>query len=176
LKEGINTNLVSNRYKKPFQAKEFKKGYLMINEKIQIENDFTVSSWVNIASDKKYNTLISFSEDEGKNSIWIGFSNLSFHVEINFVKMTSTNHLQMNIWNHVTFVLKNNIGYMYLNGAFINKNPLKMTQSAGKKLNFIGKDSHNSSLYMAEAIYEDLKIYKGALTSDEIKAEFNKDG
>jgi hypothetical protein len=176
LKEGINTNLVSNRYRKPFQATEFKKGYLMINEKIQIENDFTVSSWVNLASDKQYNTLVSFSEDEGKNSIWIGFSRLSFHVEINTLKMTSTNPLQMNIWTHVTFVLKNNIGYMYLNGYFINKNQLAAIQYAEKKLNFIGKDAHNSSLYMSEAIYEDLKIYKGALTSDEIKAEFNEDG
>ena len=90
--------------------------------------------------------------------------------------MRSTNRLQMNIWYHVTFVLKNNIGYMYLNGYFINKNQLAAIQNAEKKLNFIGKDAHNSSLYMAEAVYEDLKIYKGALTADEIKAEFNEDG
>jgi len=90
--------------------------------------------------------------------------------------MKYTTPLQMNIWTHVTFVLKKNIGYMYLNGDFIYKNPLAVSQNAEKKLNFIGKDAHNSSLYMAEAIYEDLKIYKGALTSDEIKAGFNGDG
>jgi len=168
--------LVSNRYKKPFQATEFKKGYLKINENIQIEKDFTVSSWVNLASDKQYNTLVSFSEDEGKNSIWIGFSRLSFHVEINTLKMTSSSFLPLNIWTHVTFVLNNNIGYMYLNGDFINKNQLAAIQNAEKNLNFIGKDAHNSSLYMAEAVYEDLKIYKGALTADEIKAELKKDG
>jgi hypothetical protein len=65
---------------------------------------------------------------------------------------------------------------MYLNGDFINKNQLAAIQNAEKNLNFIGKDAHNSSLYMAEAVYEDLKIYKGALTADEIKAELKKDG
>jgi hypothetical protein len=91
---------------------------------------------------------LKISKKKRENSIWIGFSRLSFHVEINFVKMKYTTPLQMNIWTHVTFVLKNNIGYMYLNGSFIYKNPLAVSQNAEKSHSFIGKDSHNSSLYI----------------------------
>ena len=45
-----------------------------------------------------------------------------------------------------------------------------------KTENFIGKDSFDSNLYFAEAIYENLKIYKGALTDLEVKDQFDRDG
>ena len=89
--------------------------------------------------------------------------------------MVSSSPLPIKIWTHVTFVLKNNIGYMYLNGTSNINAPLAAPKIAERNMNFIGKDYQNSSLYMAEAVYENLKIYKGALTSDELKKEYDND-
>jgi hypothetical protein len=182
LENSTNTNYAANRYRKPFQATEFKKGYYQISNSIEIENNFSVSAWVKLDSDKQYNTLVSFADEKRENSIWIGFSRLNFHVEISNSlnenendKMVSTSPLPMNFWSHVTFVLKNNMGYMYLNGTSNFNATLAAPNKARRNMNFIGKDSHNSSLFMAEAVYENLKIYKGALTSDELKEEYNKD-
>ena len=50
--------------------------------------------------------------------------------------------------------------------------PTKMNRN----VNFIGQDYHNSSLYLAEAVYDDLKIYKGALTLSDVKTRFQNDG
>ncbi len=107
---------------------------------------------------------------------------MNFHVEISNSlnenendKMVSISPLPIKIWTHVTFVLKNNMGYMYLNGISNSNAPLVAPIKAERNMNFIGKDSHNSNLYMAEAVYENLKIYKGALTPDELKEEYNKD-
>jgi hypothetical protein len=182
LENSTNTNYAANRYRKPFQATEFKKGYYQISNSIEIENNFSVSAWVKLDSDKQYNTLVSFADEKRENSIWIGFSRLNFHVEISNSlnenendKMVSTSPLPIKIWTHVTFVLKNNMGYMYLNGISNSNAPLVAPIKAERNMNFIGKDSHNSNLYMAEAVYENLKIYKGALTPDESKEEYNKD-
>ena len=64
---------------------------------------------------------------------------------------------------------------MYLNGIFKHNAPLAVPKKAERNINFIGKDFHNSNLYMAEAVYENLKIFKGALTPDELKEEYDKD-
>ena len=82
-------------------------------------------------------------------------------------------------WTHVTFVLENTTSFMYLNGDQIksaHNGLLTAPKKIERKINFIGKDSHNSSLYMAEATYENLKIYKGALTPNEVKKEYLKYG
>ena len=63
---------------------------------------------------------------------------------------------------------------MYLNGTSNFNAPLETLKNVKRNINFIGKDFHNSSLYMAEAVFENLKIYKGALTPDELKEEYNK--
>ena len=82
LENSTNTNYAANRYRKPFQATEFKKGYYQISNSIEIENNFSVSAWVKLDSDKQYNTLVSFADEKRENSIWVGFSRLNFHVEM----------------------------------------------------------------------------------------------
>ena len=177
----MNISLASNRFKEPFRSTEFKNGYYLIPMPIYIENDFSVSAWVNLTVDKQYNVLASFAGKEGNDMIWIGFKHLQFHVELTFssnetLKMTATTPLQKDFWTFVTFVLKNSIGLMYLNGSLNSKVHLEMPKKLERTENFIGKDSFDSDLYFAEALYENLKIYKGALTDLEVKDEFNKDG
>ena len=183
LSVGMNTSLASNRYREPFRSTEFKNGYYSIPVPIYIENDFSVSAWVNLTVNKQYNVLASFAGKEGKDMIWIGFKHLQFHVELSItsnetLKMTATTPLQKDFWTFVTFVLKNSIGFMYLNGSLNSKVHLAVPnrEQIERTENFIGKDSFDSNLYFAEAIYKNLKIYKGALTDLEVKNQFDRDG
>jgi len=181
LNEGINTILASNRYGKPYESREFKNGFITIPASIYIHNDFSISAWVNLTVNKAYNVLVSFANEEGSDLIWIGFKHLNFYVEISdslnrVVQMMSNNSLPKGCWTHVTFVLKNSIGYMYLNGSLNNNAPLVEPNRVVREFNFIGKDSYDSSLYFAEGAFEHLKVYRGALTDKEIKTDFNMDG
>jgi hypothetical protein len=177
--DGFSVNLVSNRYGIPFRSTEFKNGCLLIPRGLYIEESFSLSAWVNLKVNKLYSVLVSFANDN--EMIWIGFKGLSLHVEIKsgsnngFVKMTSNLFLKKDVWTHITFVLKDSIGYIYFNGSEINKGSLTRPNSVETIFNFIGQDYYNSSLYLAEAIYEELKIYRGALTEVEVKNEFNNE-
>ena len=163
-----------------FQATEFKNGYLKIPPGIYVENDFSVTAWVNLKANKTYSVLTSFSNEKGKDSVWIGFKHLSFYVEISNASnhiflMSSTTPLTVNKWTYVAFVLKNTTGYMYLNGKDDNNAPLTVPTNQKTELNFIGQDYLNSTLYLADAVYNNLKIYKGAMTTEEITKEFKTD-
>lgn len=169
-------------YGKPFDSTEFKNGFFRLPPGVFVKKDFSVSVWVNLKEPtKQYSVLLSFANENGKDSVWIGFKDLHFHVEISnkldeIKTMTSLIPLPKDSWMHVAFVLENTNGFMYLNGT-LNKNSTMPTPNDVKReLNFIGKDYFNSDFYYAEAIYDNLTIYEGALTDDEEKYTFEKDG
>ena len=139
-----------------------------------------MTAWVNPKVNKSFSVLVSFSNAEGKDSVWIGFKDLMFYVEISNASngieaISSVAPLSLNNWTHVAFVLKNTTGYVYLNGIENYNSPLPAPIRRQRKLNFIGQDYYNSSLYLAEAIYDNLKVYKGAMTAEEINKEFKTD-
>ena len=180
LYNGLNFGHVNNRYEMLNQATEFKNGCLQIPPGVYVENDFSVTAWVNLTGKKTYIVLVSFSNEEGRDSVWIGFKNMMFYIEISnasneIIPMSSVNPVSMNNWTHVAFVLKNTTGYMYLNGIENYNSPLPAPIKIDRKLNFIGQDYYNSSLYLAEAIYDNLKVYKGAMTAEEINKEYKTD-
>ena len=184
--DGFNFKTACNRYQDPNQALSFQNVYLSIPPGDYFDGDFSVSAWVNLTSNKQFNVLVSFANKGGIDLIWIGFKNLYFYVEISsgsrsdpnaVVTMSSNDPLQMNDWTKVTFTLKDTIGSMYFKDVF-NNGGVKLVQprKVNRNLNFIGQDYQNGSLYLAEAVYEDLTIFKGALTLNDIKKELLYNG
>ena len=179
---GLNTFQAVNLYGKPFDSTEFKKGYLQLPPGVYVKKDFSATAWVNLKEPtKQYSVLVSFANEKGKESVWIGLRNLHLHVEISNVlneikTMTSLIPLPKDIWMHVAFVLKKGNGLIYLNGTLNNNLTMPTPNEVERKINFIGKDYYDSDLYLAEAIYDNLTIYEGALTGDEVKNSFENDG
>jgi hypothetical protein len=82
-------------------------------------------------------------------------------------------NLRMNLsqWYFVTFVLNGTTGYIYLNGNKIEiSNQLLVSNNITRTINYIGKS--NSEDTNADAIYDDIKIFKRALSSNEILNEY----
>ncbi len=179
---GLNTSQSVNLYGKPFDSTEFKKGYLRLPSGMYVKKEFSATAWVNLKEPtKQYSVLVSFANEKGKDSVWIGFRNLHFHVEISnrfdeIKSMTSSKPLPKDIWMHVAFVMQNGNGLIYLNGTLNNNLTMPTPNEKERKINFIGKDYYDSDLYLAEAIYDNLTIYHGALTGDEAKYSFENDG
>ena len=134
-------------------------------------------------SNKSFTNLVSFSNEDGKDSVWIGFQNLKVYVEIqpstatgNLTIMTSSTPLSPQKWQHVAFTLKSGIGSIYYNGVEQNNAPLTVPIKTKRNFNFVGQDYYNSNEYSADAIYQNLNLYKGALTADEVMTVYQNEG
>ena len=124
---------------------------------------------------------MNFSNANGTDSVWVGFQNLQLYVEIqpskgNLTTMTASASVPLHEWRHVAFTLKSGIGYMYYNGVVQNNKLLDVPTKVIRNFNFIGQDSYKSSEYTADAIYDNLNLYNGALTADEVMTVYRTDG
>ncbi len=176
-----NTTFIKSRYGFPNAAISFRNGSLQIPPGDYINPDFSVSAWVNPNSNKSFTNLVSFSNQNGNDSIWIGFQNLKLYIEIqpskgNLTTMTAIEPVQFKEWQHITFTLKSGIGYIYYNGKLQNSATLSLPTKIKRKFNFIGQDYYNSTDYLADAALQNLYLYKGALTSDEVMLEYETEG
>ncbi len=81
--------------------------------------------------------------------------------------------LDLNKWYHVAFTSNKNKGYIYVNGGQVAINYLLTPNNVTRNSNFIGKS--NSNDYNTDAVYDELKIYSGSLTSNYILDDYIRD-
>ncbi len=63
-----------------------------------------------------------------------------------------------------------------INGKLQNSATLSLPTKIKRNFNFIGQDYYNSTDYLADAALQNLYLYKGALTSDEVMLEYETEG
>ena len=78
--------------------------------------------------------------------------------------------IQLNQWYHVAFVLRNTNGYIYVNGIQVGTGSLFEPSNVTRMSNYIGKSNWGDP--NANAIYDDLKIYNGAMSAAEILNDY----
>ena len=86
-------------------------------------------------------------------------------------KQISTNSslIELTKWYHAAFVVENHIGYLYLNGIQIANGSVQMPNNVFRSLNVVGKCDKNLIISI-----DHIQIWKGALQSEEVKAEFSQ--
>jgi hypothetical protein len=79
--------------------------------------------------------------------------------------------INLNQWYFISFVLNGTTGYIYVNGKQVVIGPLQIPNNEIRTNNYIGKSNsvHDSN---ADAIYDEIKIFKGALSSNDILNEY----
>jgi len=77
---------------------------------------------------------------------------------------------QLNTWYHVALVLSGTTGYLYVNGILIDSERFGAPSNVVRTNNYIGKS--NSVYSNALAVYDDIKIYQGALSSSCIMNDY----
>jgi len=89
-----------------------------------------------------------------------------------FIETSLSSKINLNEWYFISFVLNGTIGYIYVNGDQVATNTLNVPNNITRTSNYIGKSNYDDP--NADAIYDELKIYQGALSSADILNEYKK--
>ena len=177
LSNGSNYSFVTDRFCSSDSAIYFNKGYLQVPSGVYFSGDFTVTAWINFNSYQSYSRIIDFGNGKNNENIIFSMNAAGSYLLGEIYSGSSVRSLDSNFrinlsqWYFVTFVLNGRRGYIYLNGNQIESNQLSVPNNITRTSNYIGKS--NSGDTNADAIYDDIKIFKRALSSNEIMNEYS---
>ena len=139
--------------------------------------EFTFTAWINLVRYQDWSRIIDFGNGQGIDNIFLSFFQTKSIV--GSVNQGSTNSkfktspiINLNQWYFVAFVLSNSIGCTYVNGNLVGSGPLLIPNKINTTKNYIGKSNWANDPY-AEAFYDDIKIYLGALSLSDIINKYN---
>ncbi len=145
--------------------------------------DFTIMAWIQMKSRKQYARIIEFGNGPYSDSVAFGGGQLNtqlyFAVVLNSSSESSLNTpttyvIELNTWYHVAAVLQGQKAYIYINGIQVANGPMQRPRSILRKENYIGRSNYH---YVnldddAGAVYDDIKLFKGALKSSDIMNDY----
>lgn len=178
---GSNYSFVNDRFEKENEAIFFNKGFLQAPAAHYFVADFTITAWINFQSNEKYwPRILDFGNGKPLNNIVFALFGKEMLLSIASYDQTSCliinspkNRILPFKWYHVAFVLKGTKGIIYINGYKVTNNNLHPSKNETTLYNYIGKSWFSGDDY-ADAIYDDLKIYKGALSAQLVNNEYLK--
>jgi hypothetical protein len=141
-------------------------------------SDFTVSAWVNPASNATWSRIFDFGTGTNVNMFLTvdgGGAGLRFAITTNGngseQRLTGGGQLPLNTWSHVAVTLSGTTGTLYLNGDPVATNPnmtLHPSDLGDTDQNYIGRSQYPDPLL--NATVDDFNIYDRALSPAEIAA------
>jgi hypothetical protein len=141
-------------------------------------SDFTVSAWVNPASDDTWSRVFDFGTGTMVNMFMTvngGGSGLRFGITTNGngaeQDLTGGGQLPLNTWSHVTVTLSGTTGTLYRNGTPVATNPnmtLKPSSLGNTNQNWIGRSQYPDPFL--NGTVDDFNIYNRALSPAEVAA------
>ena len=167
----------NDRFCNPNQAIYFKYGYLQIPPGVYFSGDFTLSVWILMKSYQYYAAICDFANGKENDNILLEMYNTSSDLYIDIYQVGSRSNLHspplilLNQWYHVTLTLFGTSASVYINGNLKTKVFLLKPSFVTRSSNFIGKSNWVDDA-PADAIFDDLKIYQGALTSTQILNDY----
>ena len=85
---------------------------------------------------------------------------------------TNSSVIELNKWYHISFVLENTTGYLYLDGKQVASSSVKSNNDLPENntllCNFIAESDSDTDI-----ILDEITIFQGALKPEEINIEFN---
>jgi hypothetical protein len=177
---GGDYSFVNDRFSQPNSAIHIK-GYLNIPEGIYFDHDFTISVWIQLLSGVSANeTILNFSNQIvfsvnilTANILGSNVTSVNFNGKVLDSNVTSqTYQRKLNKWYHIVYTMQDNIGSIYVDGKLEKKGPQTAVKSALLKFNYIGRGIDN--LPSNSPVYDDIKIYRGAMSPSEVLKDFNE--
>jgi hypothetical protein len=178
---GSNYSYTYDRFCNPFSAIYFNNGFLQVPPGVYFSGDFTFIAWIKLKSHQKSSGIIDFGSYLGSN----GVENIGIRLEFQFYlnafvssadflsKLSASSvTIALNQWYHVAYVLNKTIGYIYVNGTKAASGTLNIPKNVMRTLNYIGKDKVGAG--NADAVYDDIRIYKIALSWESISNDYTK--
>ena len=174
---GSSYSFVSDRFCTKNSAIYFNKSYLQAPNGIYFSGDFTVTAWIYLKTYQSFSKFFDFGNGQESNNVFLAMIETSpkicgFTLIDSLQSLIETSAIiKLNKWYFISYVLSNKIGYIYVNGNQMTNGTLLVPKNIMRTSNYIGK-SNWASNSNADAIYDEFKIYQGALSSKEIMNEF----
>jgi len=175
---GLNYYFAPDRFGLPSSAVYFNQGFLQVPSGIYFSGEFTFTAWIYLVKYQDWSRIIDFGNGQAIDNIFLSFYQSTSQI-LGSVYQGSANAyfktssiIILNQWYFVSFVLSNKIGYIYLNGNLVGSGPLLIPNKINTTKNYIGK-SNWANVPNAEAVYDDIKIYSGALSPNDIINKYN---
>ena len=176
---GASYSFVSDRFYSPNSAIYFNKGYLQVPEGVYFSGDFTVTAWIYLKSYQYYSRFFDFGNGEGSDNVILAMSETTSQIRgftfykssYSYSDIMSSSIVNLNEWYFVSFVLSGTTGFIYVNGNQVGSGILNVPNNKIRTTNFIGKSNWPND-FNTDAIYDEIKIYQGALSSDDIMNEY----
>ncbi len=177
LTSGTSYSFVNDRFDKENSSVYINKGSFQVQAGYYFYGDFTIICWFNA---KSVATMIDRILEFGDGTSFVALSLTNrLPIEINGrVQQDSSNMaivssiISLNQWYHVAFVVKDITASLFINGIQVASSTDK--NFAYYKINiynYIGR-SHSNGFNAMNGTIDELKIYKGALTSSNIYNDF----
>ncbi len=193
LKNGLNYGLTSDRFGNPNSALNLNYGYMSIPPRIYFNGTFTITAWVNVKNAVNLNdwlTIVYFGtgSNDWTNSVFTVFNGGGNNM---IIKSAGPGNPQIwdpnsslvlqrfstGVWMHTAFTLDSNLqAKNYINGvqSSLLDLPKSFPQPMNRPNSFIGKSDlvFSPPLSNANAMYDDIKIYYGAMDSASIMSDY----
>jgi hypothetical protein len=169
--DGVPVGLIptTNRKNESNKAMSFFNGYMLNNvNNSHFENDFTLSLWAQLDSFQTPNSLLIHSTFLG-----LQLNSNQFLFLFYRVAPVYSGFLDLKRWNNITIVRQADSSRIFFNGtnvrSFENIIPRQQTY-AGNSMAF-GRElnGYNPQLHNFKGKFDDIRIYKRALTAEEVK-------
>lgn len=141
---------------------------------VYFSGDFTLSFWLYLKLHRPNSTLIVFGSNAS--SVYISLNGISPRLEISIINQLNSSFLAsktviaVSRWYFLTFVLNDITGFIYINENLDTNGTLLVPRGSIRNRNYIGK--YRSVGNCSYFVMDDLKIYEGAMFSEQIKDEY----
>ena len=174
---GTNYAYTYDRFCNVNQAVYLNSGYFQVPSGVYFSGDFTITAWINLKSLQQYSRIIDFGNGAPSDNVLLAMDSTGSILYqgicqgTSCIALTSSLSFSLNQWYHVAFVLNGTIGYIYSNGIQVSTGTLNLPNIINRTSNYIGK-SNSGSNPNAYAIYDDLRIYQGAMTAAQVLSDY----
>ena len=177
---GSNYSFTYDRFCSANSAIYFNSGYLQVPAGVYFSGDFTVTAWIFLKSYQSNSRIFDFGNGRANDNVLLTMVETNPQIKGNIFKSSSplyinssatSSLINLNEWYFISFVLNGTTGYVYVNGSQVVNGSLHAPNNITRTTNFIAK-SNWASHSNADAIYDEVKIYKGALSSSDILNEY----
>ena len=178
---GTNYELTYDRFGESNSALSLSNGYMIAPQGIYFKGDYTVMAWVKVRSFNSWSRLIDFGNGAQNDNIYIaltrgttGYSQQTIYYSTsNYMYLASGTILELNKWQHIAFTYTYPYSRNYIDGVLVasSSSALGSVRAVIRTLNYVGKSNWNDGL--ANADYDELKIFDAYLSQSEIQSEMN---
>jgi hypothetical protein len=174
---GSSYSFVPDRFCSANSAIYFNKGYLQVPEGVYFSGDFTFTAWVYLKSYQPWSRIFDFGNGSPNDNVGLGMVETTSQIfgfafiGSSFSSIQTSSIINLNEWYFISFVLSGTSGYIYLNGNQVVAGNMYVPNNIVRTNNFIGKNNWAAGLN-TDAIYDEFKIYEGALSPDDLMNEY----